>query len=152
LILFTFERFFDDFLTIIKKIYNNPFLCNFKAECKVIITANQALRGGKIIDLKKNVDEALKNSPTIDHVFVYNRTENPYKRQAKDVPMDAKKLSQYSSECKPEQMDSEDPLFMLYTSGSTGKPKGLIHSTAGYLLQSAVTHQVIFFQKFNFNP
>jgi acetyl-CoA synthetase len=112
------------------------------SQCKVVITANQGLRGGKVIELKKTVDTAVQNSPSVKSVFVYNRTEKPFKQGPKDVLMNAQALSQYPSTCQAEQMDSEDPLFMLYTSGSTGKPKGLIHSTAGYLLQCAVTHQV----------
>jgi acetyl-CoA synthetase len=110
-----------------------------------VITANQGLRGGKVIELKKTVDAAVQNSPSVKNVFVYNRTEQPFKQGPKDVLMNARTLNQYPTTCKPEQMDSEDPLFMLYTSGSTGKPKGLIHSTAGYLLQCAVTHQVFSF-------
>lgn len=101
------------------------------------------MRGGKPIDLKKTVDDAMaKGCPSVNHVFVYNRTDNQTSLGPKDILMDHKKLSQYSTECQPEHMDSEDPLFILYTSGSTGKPKGLVHTTAGYLLQTAVSHQV----------
>jgi acetyl-CoA synthetase len=113
------------------------------SECKAVITANQGLRGGKAIELKKTVDKAVEQCPSVEHVFVYKRTDTPFKAGPKDVILDDV-LNKFPSECKPEIMDSEDPLFMLYTSGSTGKPKGLIHSTAGYLLQTAFSHQIVF--------
>lgn len=134
-----------------------------------MFTANQGLRGGKTIELKKTVDAAIKNCPSVKNVFIYKRTENAFEvNKDRDVIIDdvsiwliillfklrfrlefrpfsiKKVINKYSSECQPEVMDSEDPLFMLYTSGSTGKPKGLIHSQAGYLLQAAVTHQVFY--------
>ena len=101
------------------------------------------MRGGKAIELKNTVDQAIEKCPTVKHVFVYKRTEKVFKVGPKDVILDDV-LNQYSTECQPEIMDSEDPLFMLYTSGSTGKPKGLIHTNAGYLLQAAFTQQMVF--------
>ena len=101
------------------------------------------MRGGKAIELKKTVDQAIEKCPTVKNVFVYKRTEKPFNVGPKDVILDDA-IKQMSTECQPEIMDSEDPLFMLYTSGSTGKPKGLIHTNAGYLLQAAFTHQMVF--------
>lgn len=115
------------------------------SECKVVITANQGVRGGKVIELKKTVDKAVSKCPSVERVFVYKRTEHPFQIEPnKDVVMDELKLNEYSWECEPERMDSEDPLFMLYTSGSTGKPKGIIHTTAGYLLYASLTQQLVF--------
>ena len=108
-----------------------------------MLTANQTVRGGKAIDLKKTVDQAVESCPTLKHVLVYKRTDKPFKLGPKDVVLDDA-IKNAATECKPEVMDSEDPLFMLYTSGSTGKPKGLIHSQAGYLLQAAFTLQLVF--------
>lgn len=114
---------------------------------KIVITSNQAVRGGKAIDLKKTVDAALESSPSVTNVFVWQRTNKEFKSTKKDVILD-KTLHKYSTECEPEVMDAEDPLFMLYTSGSTGKPKGLVHTQAGYLVQASFSHQVIF----NYQP
>ena len=94
--------------------------------------------------MKKTVDVAVEKCPSIKMVFVYKRTQNPYQTGSMDVVIDDV-LKNYPTECEPEVMDSEDPLFMLYTSGSTGKPKGLIHTHAGYILQAALSHQVTFF-------
>lgn len=100
------------------------------------------MRGGKIINLKKTVDEAVKQCPSVKNVLVYKRTENKFDLNTeKDIIIDDV-IDQFSSECQPEIMDANDPLFMLYTSGSTGKPKGLVHAQAGYILQSAFSHQV----------
>ncbi|CAF0793271.1 unnamed protein product [Brachionus calyciflorus] len=114
------------------------------SECKIVITANQSVRGGKTIDLKKTVDAAVKQSPTIKNVLVYKRTNNKFNRNPdKDIIID-EVLDELSPECAPEIMDANDPLFMLYTSGSTGKPKGLVHAQAGYILQTAFSHQIAF--------
>ena len=114
------------------------------ADCNFVITANEGLRGGKIIPLKQNVDKALENCPNVKSVIVAKRTEN-------DVNWVGGRDFWYSDvtgaqipSCPPEIMDSEDPLFILYTSGSTGKPKGVQHSTAGYLLHAAITHKYVF--------
>ena len=110
-----------------------------------MITANQGVRGGKIIDLELTVDKAVQKCSSVKNIFVWKRTHTltVYTEQL-DVIIDDE-LPKHSTECEPEEMDSEDPLFMLYTSGSTGKPKGLIHSQAGYLLYAAFTLQVNIF-------
>ena len=109
-----------------------------------IITADEGIRGGKIIPLKYNTDKAIEKSPSIKSVIVIRRTGGDiqwvngrdvwYHEAIKDV----------SDDCPPEEMDSEDPLFILYTSGSTGKPKGVLHTTAGYLLYASLTHKYVF--------
>ncbi|XP_051470914.1 acetyl-coenzyme A synthetase 2-like, mitochondrial isoform X2 [Apus apus] len=108
-----------------------------------VITYNQAVRGGRIIELKRTVDEAVKNCPSIKHVFVAQRTDNKVWMGDRDIPLE-EEMAKAASVCAPESMDSEDMLFMLYTSGSTGKPKGIVHTQAGYLLYSAVTHKYVF--------
>ncbi|XP_074143810.1 acetyl-coenzyme A synthetase 2-like, mitochondrial isoform X1 [Sminthopsis crassicaudata] len=113
------------------------------AKCKVVITYNQGVRGGRIIELKKIVDEAVKNCPTVKHVLVAQRTDNKIHMGKLDVLLE-EEMAKENPVCAPEIMDSEDVLFMLYTSGSTGKPKGLVHTQAGYLLYAAVTHKHVF--------
>ena len=98
---------------------------------------------GEFIDLKETVDTAIQNCPTIQNVLVFKRTENDFKTNKKDILIDSI-LNNYLTECKPEIMDSEDPLFILYTSGSTGKPKGIVHTHAGYLLHISLSFQVIY--------
>ncbi|NXT48640.1 ACS2L synthetase, partial [Pluvianellus socialis] len=111
--------------------------------CKAVITYNQGVRGGRIIELKTTVDEAVKNCPSVKHVFVAQRTDSKVQMTDRDVPLE-EEMAKAASECAPESMDSEDMLFMLYTSGSTGKPKGIVHTQAGYLLYAAVTHKYVF--------
>ncbi|KAM3862881.1 acetyl-coenzyme A synthetase 2-like, mitochondrial [Diretmus argenteus] len=113
------------------------------AQCKAVVTCNQGVRGGRLIDLKPTVDAAVKDCPSVQHVFVAQRTTNPITMGKLDVPLE-EVMSQQSTVCPPEPMDSEDLLFLLYTSGSTGKPKGLVHTQAGYLLYAALTHQYVF--------
>ncbi len=114
------------------------------ADCHFVITANEGLRGGKIIPLKKNVDKALENCPNVQSVIVAKRTEsNVNWVNGRDFWYEELTEAQPPS-CPFEIMDSEDPLFILYTSGSTGKPKGVQHSTAGYLLHAAITHKYVF--------
>ncbi|XP_031960159.1 LOW QUALITY PROTEIN: acetyl-coenzyme A synthetase 2-like, mitochondrial [Corvus moneduloides] len=108
--------------------------------CKAVITYNQGVRGGRIIELKTTVDEAVKNCPSIKHVFVAQRTDNKVQMGDRDIPLE-EEMTKADSVCTPESMDSEDMLFMLYTSGSTGKPKGIVHTQAGYLLYAALTHK-----------
>ena len=114
------------------------------SDCRMVITADEGVRGGKNIPLKANVDKALEQCPSVDSVLVVKRT-------GADVPMIdgrdvdyAEITSAQSADCTPESMDSEDPLFILYTSGSTGKPKGVMHTTGGYLLQAAMTFKYVF--------
>lgn len=114
------------------------------ANSETLITTDQGIRGGKIINLKSTADKAVAMCPTIKRVFMNKRTGNSVSWNDKmDINLDDKIL-QASSWCDPEPMDSEDWLFMLYTSGSTGKPKGLVHTQAGYLLYAAVTNQMVF--------
>ncbi|XP_022094939.1 acetyl-coenzyme A synthetase 2-like, mitochondrial isoform X2 [Acanthaster planci] len=116
-------------------------------DAQTIITADQAVRGGKVIELKKTVDSAVSLCPNIKRVFVAKRTGNPVPMSQTDIPLE-EAMSRESTECQPEILDSEDLLFMLYTSGSTGAPKGLSHSQAGYLLYASLTHQMVF----NYQP
>ncbi|XP_032626437.1 acetyl-coenzyme A synthetase 2-like, mitochondrial isoform X2 [Chelonoidis abingdonii] len=111
--------------------------------CKAVITYNQGVRGGRAVELKKTVDEAVKNCPSIKHVFVAQRTDSTVHMGNRDIPLE-EEMAKEAPVCAPESMDSEDMLFMLYTSGSTGKPKGIVHTQAGYLLYAAVTHKHVF--------
>ena len=115
-------------------------------DCKseFVITADEGLRGQKVIPLKKNIEEALKKCPNVKKCVVLKRTGG-------SVPFDSKRdvwyhelTSKMPTTCKPEEMNAEDPLFILYTSGSTGKPKGALHTTGGYLVYASMTHQYIF--------
>lgn len=113
--------------------------------CKLLITADQAVRGEKVIQLKQIADEACRDTPSIEHVLVIRRTGN-------EVPITKSRDLWWHDQIalcdegngEPELMDSEDPLFILYTSGSTGKPKGVVHTQAGYLLYAAFTHRYVF--------
>uniref|UniRef100_A0A9L0K041 Propionate--CoA ligase n=1 Tax=Equus asinus TaxID=9793 RepID=A0A9L0K041_EQUAS len=113
------------------------------AKCKVVITFNQGLRGGRVVELKKIVDEAVKQCPTVQCILVAHRTENKVHMGDLDIPLE-QEMAKEDPVCAPESMGSEDMLFMLYTSGSTGMPKGLVHTQAGYLLYAALTHRLVF--------
>ena len=114
------------------------------SDCQSIITADEGLRGSKKIPLKKNVDEALEQCPNVHTVFVVNRTGSKVNWvEGRDVSYE-EIVDSMSTECNPEVMDSEDPFFILYTSGSTGKPKGVLHTIGGYLLQTTMSHKLIF--------
>ena len=114
------------------------------SDCQAVITADEGLRGAKKIPLKQNVDEALINCPNVHTVFVVKRTGAEINWvDERDVSYE-EIVSSMNPDCPPEVMDSEDPLFILYTSGSTGKPKGVLHTTAGYLLQTTMSHKLIF--------
>src|SRR5215212_746946 len=111
------------------------------AEAKVLVTADQSPRGGKINPLKQNADQALEDSPSVESVVVVRHT-------GEDVPMTDGRdrywdelMGGAGEECPPEEMDSEDLLFILYSSGSTGKPKGIVHTTGGYLMQVKITNK-----------
>jgi acetyl-CoA synthetase len=114
------------------------------ADSKFIITADEGLRGGKPVALKKNADAALAKCKGGEKVLVVRRTGNPIPwTPGRDFWLHEELLT-VPAECAPEEMDAEDPLFILYTSGSTGKPKGVVHTTAGYLVYAAMTHQYVF--------
>jgi len=114
------------------------------ADCELVITADEGLRGGKTVPLKSNVDEALNKCPNVKNTLVIKRTGGDIAwNDSRDVWYE--ELSKnVSTICNPEPMDSEDPLFILYTSGSTGKPKGVLHSTAGYLLGAHISFKYLF--------
>ena len=117
------------------------------ADCdsSVVITADEGLRGGKKIPLKANVDAALSSKGTecVKHVLVVKRTGTPVAMYSRDKWY-AELVDKQIKSCVPEIMDAEDPLFILYTSGSTGKPKGVLHTTGGYLVYAAFTHEAVF--------
>ena len=120
-------------------------------DCKsdYIITADEGIRGGKIIPLKKITDEALEQCPNVKKCVVVKRTGNKVNWiDGRDVSYD--EITKIASDsCDPEEMNAEDPLFILYTSGSTGKPKGVLHTTGGYMVYASMTHQYIFDYKKN---
>jgi acetyl-CoA synthetase len=114
------------------------------SDCTAVITANEGIRGGKLIQLKNNVNEALKDCPNVHSVIVVNRTESALIKES-EVDVDYyQDINNFDADCPCEEMDAEDPLFILYTSGSTGKPKGVLHTTGGYLLGAALSHKYIF--------
>ena len=119
------------------------------SDCRTVITADQGLRGSKKIPLKDNVDEALNSCPNVHTVLVYERTgANINWKEGRDLHYQ-ENILKASADCEPEIMDAEDPLFILYTSGSTGKPKGVLHTTGGYMLQSSMSHKLVFDHKEN---
>ncbi|KAL7992553.1 hypothetical protein Chor_016809 [Crotalus horridus] len=113
------------------------------AQSETVITVNQGLRGGKVVELKQTVDQAVKSCPTVKRVFVSKRTDEKVLMSDLDIPLEQEMMKEDVT-CQPATLESEDLLFLLYTSGSTGKPKGLTHSQAGYLLYAALTHKYVF--------
>ncbi len=114
------------------------------SDCRVVVTADEGPRGGRNVPLKVNVEKALEECPDVHTTIVVKRT-------GADVPVSAKRdvwyhdgIARAPSQCAAAEMDAEAPLFILYTSGSTGKPKGVLHTTGGYLLQTAITHRYVF--------
>ena len=114
------------------------------SDCRVVITADQSMRGGKRVPLKANADKAIAKCPNVHTCIVVKRGGDPVEWAADRDVWYHEAMAAADAGCEPEHMDAEDPLFILYTSGSTGKPKGVLHSTAGYLLQAAMTHKLVF--------
>ncbi|MBD3222218.1 acetate--CoA ligase [bacterium] len=111
---------------------------------KLVVTANEGLRGGRVLRLKETVDRAVDGLDQVETVLVARRTDaEPTMRTGRDVWLDQECRRQRST-CSVEWMGAEDPLFVLYTSGSTGKPKGLVHTTGGYLVYTGFTHRAVF--------
>ncbi|KAA5604750.1 acetate--CoA ligase [Roseospira marina] len=114
------------------------------SECVMVITSDEGVRGGRSVPLKANTDKALESCPSVQHVLVVKRTGG-------DVTMKAGRDHWYDAvtndqpvDCPAEEMNAEDPLFILYTSGSTGKPKGVLHTSGGYLVYTSMTHELVF--------
>ncbi|MDJ0808442.1 MAG: acetate--CoA ligase [Gammaproteobacteria bacterium] len=114
------------------------------SNCQCVITSDQSIRGGRTIPLKANADKGLTHCPDVHTcIVVKHGGESVDWHEGRDVWYH-EALAAADPVCEPEQMDAEDPLFILYTSGSTGKPKGVLHTTGGYLLQAAMTHKTVF--------
>ncbi len=113
------------------------------SECKMLITQDGAMRGGKKIPMKPNADKAVSGAPSIETVVVVQRTGLNVEFGDKDCWWH-EEMDKSSDQCDPVEMDAEDPLFILYTSGSTGKPKGVLHTTGGYMVYTAITHKYVF--------
>lgn len=114
------------------------------SETAVVITADESVRGGKNTPLKANADKAIQDAPSVKHMVVIKRTGADVGwSEGRDVWYHDL-VDNASDDCPAEEMDAEDPLFILYTSGSTGKPKGVLHTTGGYLLHAAMTHKYVF--------
>ncbi|MBQ0713216.1 MAG: acetate--CoA ligase, partial [Porticoccus sp.] len=114
------------------------------SDCQAVITMDEAVRSGKFVPMKANLDKIIDDCPNVGTVLVVKRTGAEVAwREGRDLDYQSS-IDAASPDCPYELMDAEDPLFILYTSGSTGKPKGVVHSTAGYLLQATMTHQYLF--------
>lgn len=113
-------------------------------DSSILVTADEGLRGGRKVGLKANVDQALTTCPTVEKVIVVKHTGGACNIQAGRDLWWNDLMSAASADCPPEEMNAEDPLFILYTSGSTGKPKGVLHTTGGYLVYASMTHQYVF--------
>ncbi|WP_423906204.1 acetate--CoA ligase [Candidatus Spongiihabitans sp.] len=114
------------------------------SDCQVVITADEGPRGGKNVPLKENVEKSLTSCPDVHTTIVVQRTGNPVTGSAQRDVWYHEAMLEASTDCPPEHMEAEDPLFILYTSGSTGKPKGVLHTTGGYQLFTAMTHKYVF--------
>lgn len=114
------------------------------SDCNYVVCADEGYRGGKTLPIKANVDQAAASCPQLKKVIVIKNTSNPTDwHEHRDIWYH-QAMSEASVDCPAEEMDAEDPLFILYTSGSTGKPKGVLHTTGGYLLYAAMTHKYVF--------
>jgi len=114
------------------------------SKCRLVITADEGLRGSKKVPLKANVDAALKSCDSVDTVIVVKRTGGDITMNDGLDVWHHEICADQASTCAPEEMGAEDPLFILYTSGSTGKPKGVLHTTGGYIVYASMTHEYVF--------
>jgi len=114
------------------------------SDCRVVITADEGVRGGKAVPLKNNTDKAVEHCPNVHTVLTVKRTGGDIHWHDERDVWYHEAVDKASADCPPEEMDAEDPLFILYTSGSTGKPKGVLHTTGGYLLYTAITTKYVF--------
>ncbi|MGU9956081.1 MAG: acetate--CoA ligase [Arenicellales bacterium WSBS_2016_MAG_OTU3] len=114
------------------------------SDCQTVITADEGPRGGKNVPLKANVEKALEQCPAVHTTIVVKRTGNRVPGNSSRDVWYHEAMASASADCPAEEMDAEDPLFILYTSGSTGKPKGVLHTTGGYQLYTAITHKYVF--------
>ena len=114
------------------------------SDCRVVVTADEGLRGGKAVPLKTNTDKAVAKCPNVHTVLTVKRTGGDIDWHPERDVWYHEVMAEASSDCPAEEMDAEDPLFILYTSGSTGKPKGVLHTTGGYLLYTAMTTKYTF--------
>ncbi|QDP18716.1 acetate--CoA ligase [Sphingomonas xanthus] len=113
-------------------------------DSRLVVTADEGLRGGKPVPLKANVDEALRDCPGVSRVIMFRRTGADVEmKEGRDIDW-AAAMDAAPEDCPPVEMGAEDPLFILYTSGSTGKPKGVLHSSGGYAVWTSLTHQIVF--------
>jgi len=114
------------------------------SDCKYVVCADEGYRGGKTLPIKANVDQAAASCTRLEKVIVIKNSGNPINWHENRDIWYHEAMSEVSADCPAEEMDAEDPLFILYTSGSTGKPKGVLHTTGGYLLYTAMTHKYVF--------
>ncbi|HKK06051.1 MAG TPA: acetate--CoA ligase [Gammaproteobacteria bacterium] len=114
------------------------------SDCRVVITADEGVRGAKAVALKNNTDKALLECPNVHTVLTVQHTQGKVNWHDERDVWYHEAMAEASADCPAEEMDAEDPLFILYTSGSTGKPKGVLHTTGGYLLYAAMTHKYVF--------
>jgi acetyl-CoA synthetase len=117
---------------------------NNDAKARLVITADGGWRRGKVVPLKQNVDAALAKSPSVEKCIVFNRCNQQVEMKAGRDVWWHELMAEASADCPAEPLDSEHPLYILYTSGSTGKPKGVLHTTAGYLLGTSLSHKWVF--------
>src|SRR5690606_36373079 len=110
----------------------------------LLVTADEGVRGGRFVPLKRNADRALERCPGVRSVLVVRRSGRPVDMVEGRDHWYHDEAETVGADCPVEPMDAEDPLFILYTSGSTGKPKGVLHTTGGYLVYTALTHQLVF--------
>ena len=114
------------------------------SDCQTVITADEGVRGGKSIPLKANTDKAIEQCPNVHTILTVKHTGGAIQWNEQHDVWYHQLMAEASADCPPEEMDAEDPLFILYTSGSTGKPKGVLHTTGGYLLYAAITTKYTF--------